>query len=164
MRTSRPKAGTRLGDVVAALEGAFQGPGWHGPTVLEVVAGIAARRAALRPEGAHHSVHELVDHIQYWEEAGLRYAVTKGKPKRTRRDWARPTRSFAGSLKRLTATHRRLVAAVRKLDESDLDRPIGTWGSGIVPLHFVLHGVAAHDAYHAGQIGLLRALLGKRKR
>jgi uncharacterized damage-inducible protein DinB len=158
------KPGARIGDLVAALEGAFQGGGWHGPSVLAVSAGVSARDAGARPAGAHHSVHELIDHIQYWEEAGLRYATTKAKPKRTRRDWARPSLGFAASLRRMKATHRSLVAAVRKLREADLDRPIGTWGSGIVPLQVVLHGVAAHDAYHAGQIGLLVALLAKRQR
>jgi uncharacterized damage-inducible protein DinB len=100
-----------------------------------------------------------VDHIQYWEEAGLRYATTRRRPKRTRRDWGAPAVAFAASLRRMKATHQRLIEAVAALAEAELDRPIGTWDSGRMPLARVLHGVAAHDAYHAGQIRLIRTLL-----
>lgn len=150
---------TRVQDVLASLEAAFARKGWHGPTVLQSLAGVTTREAALKPAGAHHSIHQLVDHIQYWEEAGLRYATTREKPRRTRRDWSRPTLSFAASVSRLKRTHLSLVSAVSLLTDADLERPIGTWDSWTLPLARVLHGVAAHDAYHAGQIRLLRTLL-----
>lgn len=159
MRRSAKAPATRVADVLAALAGAFERKGWHGPTVRKSLARITAREASLKPAGAHHSIHQLVDHIQYWEEAGLRYATTRDKPKRTRRDWGRPTLSLVESLGRMERTHRDLVAAVSLLSDEDLERPIGTWESGKVPLSRVLHGVAAHDAYHAGQIRLLRTLL-----
>jgi uncharacterized damage-inducible protein DinB len=151
--------GQRVADLLAALRGAFERKGWHGPTVLEALQGVTAREAAHKPAGVHHSIHQLVDHIQYWEESGLRYATTRGKPKRTRRDWGLPARSFTASLREMKATHRRLIEAVSALADDDLERPIGTWDSGRMSLSRVLHGVAAHDAYHAGQIRLIRTLL-----
>ena len=152
-------AGSRVKDVLTALQGAFGSRGWHGPTVLEAVKGVTETQAARKPEAVHHSIHVLVDHIQYWEEAGLRYATTRGKPRRTRRDWRQPATSFAASVRRMKTTHARLVAAVAQLRDADLERSIGTWDSGRMPLAKVLHGVAAHDAYHAGQIRLIRTLL-----
>lgn len=152
------KRATRVDDILVALEGAFERKGWHGPSVLEALEGVTAREASRRPNGAHHSIHQLVDHIQYWEEAGLRYASTRRRPKRTRRDWRRPTLSFAASVGRLERTHLRLVMAAARLADADLERPIGTWDSGVMTLAKVMHGVAAHDAYHAGQIRLLRTL------
>jgi uncharacterized damage-inducible protein DinB len=151
--------GPRVADLLVALQGAFERKGWHGPTVLETLRGVTAREAGLKPAGVHHSIHQLVDHIQYWEEAGLRYATTRRRPKRTRRDWGAPAVAFAASLRRMKATHQRLIDAVSALAEAELDRPIGTWDSGRMPLARVLHGVAAHDAYHAGQIRLIRTLL-----
>ena len=151
--------GPRVRDVLSALQGAFERKGWHGPTVLESLHGVTAREAARKPSGAHHSIHQLVDHIQYWEEAGLRYAITRGRPKRARRDWGVPAGSFAASLREMKATHQRLIEAVSALEDAALDRPIGTWGSGRMPLAKVLHGVAAHDTYHAGQIRMIRTLL-----
>jgi len=61
----------------------------------------------------------------------------------------------------LDASHRSLVAAVERLAEADLERPVGeegreaSLGSG-VSLAVMLHGIIAHDVYHAGQIALLR--------
>jgi uncharacterized damage-inducible protein DinB len=109
--------GPRVGDVLVALHGAFEGKGWHGPTVLQALAGVTAREAIQKPA------------------------------------------AFAASLRAMKATHRRLVEAVSALDDAALDRSIGTWDSGRMPLARVLHGVAAHDAYHAGQIRLVRTLL-----
>ena len=158
-RARRASPGPRVGDVLTALRGAFERQGWHGPTVLEALQGVTAQEAARRPAGIHHSIHQLVDHIQYWEEAGLRYATALEKPKRTRRDWGLPSTSFGASLRRLRATHKRLLEAVSRLADGELERPIGTWDSGRMPLARVLHGVAAHDVYHAGQIRLVRTLL-----
>lgn len=159
MRGPIRKREGRVADVLAALEAAFGKKGWHGPTVLQALAGVTSAQAALKPTGVHHSIHQLVDHVEYWEEAGLRSATTRGKPRRTRRDWSRPTLSFAASVARMKRTHRALVSAISRLTDADLDRSIGSWNSGTLPLAGVLHGVAAHDAYHAGQIRLLRTLI-----
>jgi uncharacterized damage-inducible protein DinB len=51
-----------------------------------------------------------------------------------------------------------LVAAIALLKEADLERPVRTVSKRRLTLGEVLHGVAAHDSYHAGQIRLLRTL------
>ena len=60
----------------------------------------------------------------------------------------------------LHASHRWLVAAVKRLTEADLERLVGEGreaglGSGVT-VAVMLHGIVAHDIYHAGQIALLR--------
>jgi uncharacterized damage-inducible protein DinB len=52
-----------------------------------------------------------------------------------------------------------LRAAVSRLEDRDLDGIVETQHGGRMTLSRVLRGVAAHDAYHAGQIRLLRTLL-----
>ena len=84
--------GKRVEDVLTALKGAFDSAGWHGPTVLESIAGVTAAQAKKRPAGAHHSVHELVDHIAFWERAAIRYLKTGRAPARPEREWASPGR------------------------------------------------------------------------
>jgi uncharacterized damage-inducible protein DinB len=148
----------RVRDLLDAFEGAFERRGWHGPSVLQALRGLSSEQAKKRPAGAHHSIHELVEHIAYWEERGIRYLAPRGSRARSARDWARPEHSFAASVARLKAIHARLIAAIEALGDSDLDRRIST-GSGPMPLGRALHGVAAHAAYHAGQIGLLKSLL-----
>jgi uncharacterized damage-inducible protein DinB len=150
---------TRVDDVLAALRGAFEKNGWHGPTVLGSVRGVTPSEAERKPPRAHHSIHELVDHIAYWEAVVLRRHL--GPPKTERRgrgDWRPPAGSLADSVRRMEEGHRALVKAVKALRDGDLDRKVPT-SSGPRPLVEVLHGLAAHDAYHAGQIRLTRKLL-----
>ena len=152
-------ARTRVEDVLSALRGAFEANGWHGPTVRGAVRGVRAREADRKPPRAHHSIHELVDHITYWEAVVVRRYLGPGKPSpRGRGDWRRPATSLAESVRRMEEGHRVLVAAVSALRDEDLDRKVPT-ASGPRPLAEVLHGLAAHDAYHAGQIRLTRKLL-----
>lgn len=149
----------RVDDVLAALRGAFETKGWHGPTVLGSVRGVSAREAARRPSRAHHTIHELVDHIAYWESTVLRRYLRRGAVRRRgRRDWGPPAGSFGDSVRQMKAGHLLLVEAVSALRDADLDRKVPT-ALGRQPLAEVLHGLAAHDAYHAGQIRLARTLL-----
>jgi uncharacterized damage-inducible protein DinB len=149
----------RVDDVIAALRGAFEANGWHGPTVLGSVRGVSPLDAGRKPPRAHHSIHELVDHIAYWEAVVLRRYLGPGKQSpRGRGDWRPPAGSLAESVRRMEEGHRALIAAVSALRDEDLDRKVPT-SSGPRPLVEVLHGLAAHDAYHAGQIRLTRKLL-----
>ena len=148
-----------MDDVLAALRGAFEANGWHGPTVRASVRGVSAREAARKPARAHHSIHELVDHIAYWEATALRRYLLPASPRQERGDWKPPAVSFAESVERMEEVHRALMKAVKALRDEDLDRPVKTAAAKTRPLGEVLHGVAAHDAYHAGQIRLTRKLL-----
>ena len=150
---------TRVADVLVALQGAFSKKGWHGPSVLDSVKGIRAKQARKRKSKDQHSIHELVDHIEYWESIAVHY-VRRGKPpKRRRADWLQPNLHWRDSVRRMRATHRVLIAAIATLKDADLERPVRTIGMGRMRLVQVLHGVAAHDVYHSGQIGLLRKRL-----
>jgi uncharacterized damage-inducible protein DinB len=151
---------SRVDDVLAALRAAFEKNGWHGPTVLGSLKGITAGEAARKPKRAHHSVHELVDHIAYWEAVVLRrYLGPSPKSPRGRGDWKPPATPFAESVRRMQEGHAALVAAIAVLRDQDLDRKVKTAARLRRPLADVLHGVVAHDAYHAGQIRLTRKLL-----
>ena len=150
---------TRVDDILAALRGAFERNGWHGPTVLGAVRGVTASEAGRKPPRAHHSIHELVDHVAHWEAVVLRRYLGPAQPStRGRGDWRPPALSFSGSIERMEEGHRALVKAVKALRDEDLERKVPT-SSGPRPLVEVLHGLAAHDAYHAGQIRLTRKLL-----
>ena len=66
---------------------------------------------------------------------------------------ARPLTEILADLRR---TQERLLGRLGRLSDADLAEPVkdGTVGSQLAFLHF-------HEAYHAGQVGLLRRLLGK---
>ena len=64
----------------------------------------------------------------------------------------------------LDVAHAQLVAVVRGMSDNDLlrptndprNRPLGTG----VSYYELFHGIVQHDAYHAGQIAILKKVLG----
>lgn len=143
---------TRVRDLLEAFEGAFERNGWHGPSVLGALRGLDPKKAGRRPQRAHHTIHELVEHVAYWEERALAYFAPREKA--TGQNFGAPVRSFRASVAHMKSVHTRLIEKIRRLREKDLDRKLR--GKSLAR---VLHGVAAHATYHAGQIGLLKTLL-----
>ncbi len=69
--------------------------------------------------------------------------------------------AWAGARRRLDESHRQLVAAVARFAENNLDESVGRTppdpALGTVGSYYVmLHGIAQHDAYHMGQVAILR--------
>ena len=146
------------------LRRSFEGEAWHGPAVLEVLAGVAADQAAARPVAGAHSIWELTLHIEAWERACLRRL--NGDPARLSddEDWqsiSDPTEAAWESTKqRLTDTHRELLDAISNVDESRLNDPIITNpNTPYSSVYVTLHGGVQHDLYHAGQIAMLKKAL-----
>jgi uncharacterized damage-inducible protein DinB len=139
------------------LRRAFYGSAWHGPAVLELLEDVDAATAATRPFADVHSIWELVLHIEAWDGAGLKRlagkkAQLKGKqnfpnvPRPTDRAW----REVVDSAKR---THDTLVKVVAGLSDSRLrDQVPGKR----YDFYHMLHGIAQHELYHAGQIAILK--------
>ena len=139
------------------LRRAFEGNAWHGPALLELLADVNAVTAAAKPLANVHSVWELVLHIEAWDGAGLRrlagdkYQPTglanfPMPPKPTEAAW----RKAVAAAKR---THDALVKTVAALSDERLrDRVPGKR----YDFYHMLHGIAQHELYHAGQIALLK--------
>src|SRR5512140_1178990 len=50
------------------IERTVTGPMWHGPALADVLEGVDARRARMRPVTGAHSIWELVLHVTAWAE------------------------------------------------------------------------------------------------
>jgi hypothetical protein len=141
--------------------------GWHGgPTPHGALRGVRAEQAAWVPAPGRKSVWALALHIAYWK-----YAVRRRLEGRAARPDERFPRSpanwpvipnpaddraWAADIALLKREHERLVAVVRAIPpERYGERVPGgkrwTFGELIV-------GIAQHDAYHAGQIQMLKRL------
>jgi|SRR6266852_9259505 len=145
--------------IITLLDEAYQKKTWHGPNLKQSIRGITAREAAWRPGPRRHNIWEEVLHAAYWKYA-VRRRIEGGK----RGSFALKGSNFLvrpekGKLSEaawdtdkalLEQEHKRMRAAIEKV----LRTPRG---SKIVRM---LYGVALHDVYHAGQIRLLRRLLG----
>lgn len=143
--------------------------GWHGgPTAAGALRGVTAEEAAWIPAPGRKSIWDLTLHIAYWKYA-VRRRLTGGAaggfPRRPS-NWPRPpaTRdpaAWRADVALLKSEHRQLVTAVaaiplRRYGEVLPGRKRWTVGELIL-------GIAQHDAYHVGQIQMLKRLRAARQ-
>jgi uncharacterized damage-inducible protein DinB len=146
--------------VLRLLDEAYEKPTWHGPNLKQSLRGITAKQAAWRPGSRRHNIWELTVHAAYWKyvvrsriQGGKRGSfVLKGS-----NFWERPENgkfndaAWRADKDLLDREHRALRESVAKL----LRKPQP------VRVFRLLQGIAFHDIYHAGQIRLLRRLIGR---
>jgi len=139
--------------LLSVIDCAFDKPSWHGANLVSAVRGVDAQSAARRIRG-RKCIWEQVLHAAYWKHAVLNKLAGTTPFERRGSNWPRmPGRADAShwktDLELLRGTHRRLREAIISLPRGRLDEQ-SIW---------LIHGAAAHDLYHAGQIKLLRKLL-----
>lgn len=150
--------------VIDQLRRAHDGDPWHGSPVKEILKGVTAAQAARRPANGAHSIWELVLHMTGWRNEVAERAKGKAASEPAGGDYPSvgdpsPER-WRAALKALDESHRRLVDAVRGIGDEQMwkptidprNRPLGTG----VTYYELLHGIVQHDAYHAGQIAILK--------
>jgi len=155
---------TFLPTAAQSLRRSLAGDPWHGPSLTNLVSDVTAEEAAKRFFGAH-SVLELVLHVAVWvEETASRL---EGNPPVIPRagDWPAPSspdpaEAWASARSWLSRASDRLQTAVAAFPEARLDdvvggRPDSPPGSDLT-FGAMLIGLAEHNAYHAGQIALLK--------
>ena len=150
-------ANSEASGIADQLRRAFDGDAWHGPSLMELLQDVDAATAAAKPLKNVHSIWELLLHIAAWDGAGLvrlsgnvcQLTGTKNfplVPKPTDAAWKK-------ALEEAKRTHDQLVETVAGLDDSRLrDRVPGKK----YDFYHMLHGIAQHELYHAGQIAILK--------
>jgi uncharacterized damage-inducible protein DinB len=142
---------------------------WHGgPSPVTALRGVDAEQAAWQPGPRRKSIWALALHIAYWKYTVLRHLDGASMPRfpRSPSNWPTPPSTadpaaWSSDVGLLKEQHDLLVAAVARLSGTALDRvpPASRrWTYGQLVL-----GVAAHDAYHTGQIQLMKKLWQERK-
>ena len=146
--------------LIVELERGHGGEPWHGPSRRSVLADVTAVEALKKPEGGGHSIWELVLHMRAWTREVAR-RVRDGQ-------WREPEEgdfpavsettpeAWRAAVAGLDVAHDELRAALRTLDPARLDNVVQ--GGGGDTLRQTLHGVAQHDAYHTGQIMVLKKI------
>ncbi len=148
--------------LLRVVDQAFNQQSWHGPTLAGSLRGVTARQALWRPSAERHNIWELVLHTAYWKYV-VRRRLTgerRGKFPRAGSNWlkvpdAAEASSWRADLQLLKQQHQELRAAVARISAAKLSAKSATrrWRNSEL-----IHGVAAHDVYHAGQIQLLKRL------
>ena len=139
--------------------------GWHGgPTPVGALRGVTHETARWVPASGRKSIWELALHIAYWKYAvrrRLEGTTDRGRFPRSPANFPAvageaSAREWAEDVALLRSEHQRLVEAVSAIPSRRYGivlpgRRRWTIGELIV-------GIAQHDAYHTGQIQLMKRL------
>lgn len=164
---ARRKEGRSANPVIELLlevmDQAFDQKSWHGTTLRGSLRGLTPEEALWRPGASRHNIWELALHTAYWKYAVRRRLAGEaiGSFDRKPSNWpAIPQPADSRAWKRdvafLEQEHRKLREVVSGLRPSELRlrSPRGVWTNAQE-----IHGVAAHDLYHTGQIQLIKRLM-----
>lgn len=168
----------RLVHLIAEVD---HGNPWHGASTRSILAGVTAQQAAARPIPEAHTIWEIALHMTAWAREVRRRLGGGAAAIPAEGDWpavpqeaARgpgepgdPTRlaeAWTRCLEDLASAHAALVETLDGISAHRLDEPVGAGrdralGTGTT-YGQMCYGVALHDAYHAGQIALLRKAMG----
>ena len=143
---------TEAARIAEDLRRAWDGNPWHGSSVAAILEGGTPQQAAARPIPNAHTIWELALHMAAW--AGEVTSRLGGSPpgEPAGGDWpAMPERTdestWIAARLRLAEAHAELTGTVAARESlSDLEA-------------HTVNGLLQHDAYHAGQMSLLRKLL-----
>ena len=139
------------------LKRSHHGPAWSGPALGELLQNVDRALAQQRFLPGAHNIWELVLHITAWQAAAL-CAVKGGTMPEldVHDDWpatGHAEQDWRDAVARLDHVNQELGAALSDFpDERLADKVPGRDYS----FYFLLHGIAQHNLYHAGQMAMLK--------
>lgn len=144
---------------VAILRSVTHGPAWHGDSVMDILRRVTPEQAAQRPLESAHTIWEVLNHMIAWSEYTER--VLQGGDAETltgEADWP-PVRGtgaeqWNAAVDRFQASADRIIAIVGSWTEAQLG---ATVNGREFTFKVLVHGIAHHNTYHSGQIGVLLA-------
>jgi len=149
--------------LLRVMDQAYDQKSWHGTTLRGALRGLTAEEVLWRPGPNRHNIWELTLHAAYWKYIVRRRLAgdSVGSFERKPSNWPDiPQPPDSSAWKRdvsfLESEHRKLRDLVAGLGAAALSvrSPRGVWTAAEE-----IHGVAAHDLYHTGQIQLIKRLM-----
>ncbi|MDH3217138.1 MAG: DinB family protein [Candidatus Krumholzibacteria bacterium] len=143
--------------ICGQMQSAFSGGAWHGPALLELLAGVGVSQAAARPIPGGHTIWEIVLHLAATQMLLLRRLDGDATGLTPEEDW-RPMpgateENWQSTLQTLNEREEELRHAVLGYAEERLTAPLIEGGSSS---YNNFHGHVQHTLYHSGQISLLK--------
>jgi uncharacterized damage-inducible protein DinB len=150
------------GEVLNTLDG----DPWYGSAVLRLLDGVVAGAAVAHPIASAHSIWELVLHMTSWTRETARRVNGRVEGIPVEGDFPPVTvtggDAWTRAIDELRDAHKELAAALDAAGDGVLDRQVGSHvdaeGQPVTVRRTVV-GLLQHDAYHAGQIALLKKAL-----
>ena len=142
------------------LRRSCDGDAWHGPALREILTGVDA--ATARAKGEHtHSIWELTLHVMAWFDIARRRMAGEvlGDHNLTATDdW--PPLPADLSESRWNETRDAMYESAHRLAKAIEDFPAAKLDEQVPAKDYVyavmLHGIAQHGLYHAGQMAILK--------
>ncbi len=141
------------------LQRAFEGDSWQGSSLSELLAGVNAKQALTRPLAQAHTIWELVLHITVWHSVVQRRMNGEAVQPSDAENFPAPAGGDAGWKRAVEALRRSTHDTAEAICRFPAARLEETVPGKHYRYRHMLNGVATHDAYHAGQIALLRKAL-----
>ena len=156
-------------DLVREAISPTRGQAWHGgPTPVGALRGVSAAEAHWVPAPGRSSIWRLTLHVAYWKYTVRRHLVHEPIPRFPRRPANFPAvpahadqAAWEADRALLALEHRLLNEAIEAFTPNHLrwiPAAAKKWTFGEM-----LIGVALHDAYHTGQIQLLKRMWESRR-
>lgn len=137
--------------ITKQLDRVFNGPAWHGPTVMEVLSKIQEENKNEAHKNSH-SVIEIIGHIIAWRKFVIEQL--KGNYDFTVSDEMNfPTSiNLVEAICNLKSIQEDLTKTIAGFPEDRLTEKVN---SKPYSYQAMLYGILHHDLYHLGQISLL---------
>lgn len=154
--------------LIQQLTATHAGSPWYGTSREKLLDGITAEQASRKPVPGGHSIWQQVLHMISWTREVTRRIQGQAPASPVEGDWASPKSkseaAWVETRKKLEEAHQELLATIRKQPAERWDQPVGrvqdpALGTGVTMLGMLI-GLAQHDAYHIGQIAMLRRAAG----
>jgi uncharacterized damage-inducible protein DinB len=137
--------------ITRQLERTFNGPAWHGPSVLETLDKITVGHAQNQFKDSH-TIIQLIAHMATWRKFVTEHF--RGNDSYEVEDdmnFPSPT-NLNETIQLLKSSQDELMAALKQFPEEKMRDKVPTREYSFQTM---LHGIIHHDLYHLGQIALL---------
>lgn len=158
---------TVTADLLEQLHRTQNGEPWYGSSRAKALKGISFTDAAKHPIKGAPSIWELVLHMASWTREVARRMGGAAPAEPADGDWpavsVKNARAWTRAKASLEAAHAELIVAAQGLTSAQLGKRVGELhspplGTGTT-MAGMLVGLAQHDAYHIGQLFILRRAL-----
>ncbi len=149
--------------ILYLLDQSYDKKAWHGTTLRGSLRGLDYKQALWRPARGRHNIWEIIVHCAYWEYIGRRRILEDEKLNFPIKgsDWFQiPSPADAKAWKQTLAFTRKEHIRLRKaIEHMPLSKIHYVPSRAKLRNSEILHGVANHNLYHAGQIQLIKRLM-----
>jgi hypothetical protein len=134
---------------------------WHGPDLKAALADVTSEQAFSRPAKGRHNIAEIALHHAFYVRSvrSKISGVDAGPFVVEGEDWFDASKPEPLSWKKIAATvqqeHEQLVSSLADVQSGKLRSPLTTAERFDLAL-----GITCHAVYHAGQIQLIKKILG----